>query len=154
MSLFARWRKKTPPPETSDELLGNVKQGVIAAIGVLGTRLTQIEQFSKLVDEHATDARKVEARLAKAETQITSLAALVGDHVGRIDSAINQLRGTVTGGMRGRRGQFDELGQALVQLTGSPERAQQLVLELAQQQNGGAGPAVYGMDQNTGMRRE
>lgn len=127
------WRKQEAPPEVPDELLGTVQRGVVAAIGALGTQLSQLAAQLRAIDENATAARSMEVRLMKVDTLAHSTRSLLNDEVARIDAAVNQLRGSMTGALRGGRRDrsSEELGAALISsLGGSLERAQQLVQEV------------------------
>jgi hypothetical protein len=132
MLRIAGEREGDPVP---DELLANVQRGVVAAIGALQQQLLALTKQVALVDENATSARSVEKRLESVSTLSSGTRSLLEDHVSRLDQAVNQLRGQVTGGSRTRgrgRGNEAELGAALVQLLGSEERAVQLLAELEQ----------------------
>lgn len=118
-----------------DELLVKVQRGVVASIGALQTQLIAMAKRLELVDENATAARSIESRLEKLATLSSGTRSLLESEVPRLDAAINQMRGQLTGGTRssGRgRGANAELGAALVQLLGSEERAVQLLQELEQ----------------------
>ena len=118
-----------------DELLLSVNRGVVASIGALQQQLLALAKQVALIDENATSARSIERRLEGVATLASGTRSLLESEVPRIDAAVNQLRGTITGGTRGRggrRGNESELGAALVQLLGSEERAVQLLQELEQ----------------------
>lgn len=156
---MARWFRFRTREIGPDPILGQVQQGVIAALAALGGRLTQLELFAKTIDEHATDARKLEKRLAGCETLSHSTRELLVDQIARVDQTIQQLRGTATGGMRGRRSAATDIGEILISAVGSAEQAHQLALQLADHahqngngSNGHGGSAIEG-DVPSSMRR-
>jgi len=117
-----------------DELLLSVNRGVVASIGALQQQLLGLAKQVALIDENATSARAIEKRLESVATLASGTRSLLETEVPRIDAAVNQLRGTLTGGTRSRgrgRGPELELGAALVEVLGSEERAVQLIQELA-----------------------
>lgn len=130
-----RWFRRAK--EVPDELLEHVKKGVLAALGALQQQLLEQRKMIEQVHEEAVDAKRVHRDVARLDTIATGTRALLDDHVSRLDQAIAHLRGQQTGGMRGRgrNRQAEDLGGALLELLG-PERAEQLVVELAQR--GGA----------------
>jgi hypothetical protein len=126
-----------------DELLVKVQRGVVASIGALQTQLIAFAKRLELIDENATAARSIESRLEKVATLGSGTRALLESEVPRLDAAINQLRGQITGGTRssGRgRGREADLGAALVQLVGGEDRAVALLQEL--EQRGGSSAAA------------
>lgn len=138
--LLARlFRRPEPDPASpvEDELLGHVQRGVIAAIGSLQQQINTLATQMKVLDENATTARALEQRLGRLDTLATTTRGLLEQEVARIDAATNHLRGQVTGGSRGGRGDraAADIGRALVEVLGSQERAAQLIEELHQRQS-------------------
>ena len=147
--------------EQPDEMLGAVKQGVLAAISALGARCTQLEHALKLTNEEATESRAIERRLHKVELLATSTRELLVDQVARIDQTIQSVRGMSTGGRGGRpRAVASEIGEQLIAICGgNPDQALALVSQIAENaasMNGGGGngaPSAIMGDAAPAMRR-
>lgn len=124
------WARKSEP----DPLLGEVKSGVIAAIGTLFSRLDTIGQQLKLLDESATSARAIELRLNKVEALATASRSLLEQEISRIDSAVVQVRGVATGGQRDTRSkrnrEAEDVGEKFLASLQDPEKLQALIREL------------------------
>lgn len=127
------WKRSEVPAEAPDELLGAVQRGVIAALGSLQQQIHTLANQMKLLDESASDARKLETRLHKVDTLATATRQLLEGELARVDVAINQVRGQATGMSRGgrRNREAEEIGAALIEMLG-PERSQQLVAEISE----------------------
>jgi len=136
--------RKKPAAVEPDELLGEVKQGVLAAIGHMRQQIHELAHAMQLQAESVSDARKIETRLHRVENMATHTRNLLESELARVDQQVNQLRGMNTGALRGGRRdrQAEEIGAGLIAVLGAPERAQQLVMELQQraQMNGEQDP--------------
>jgi len=136
------FRRRTLAPPPPDELLGQVQQGVLASIGHMRQQIHELAHALNLHTESVSEARKIETRLHKVENLAVHTRNLLESELARVDQAVNQLRGTQTGALRGTRRDriAEEIGAGLIDvLGGEPQRAQQLVLELRQRaMNGGA----------------